>query len=427
MKLGKYIDKSKKKRKVVFISLGVIVLISVSLLLYKTFASFTESAEFPIMNGKVDYFGNSDVYFAFYKGDEELDEMPQKDNKENLVFDYAECDNEAYVEWNQKEWAPLIKNLIKSKTKCSLYFKEKTSINICNKYGDDSALCYISKIGDSDYVNMAYDHASANGVLDDNLRYIGADPNNYVSYNNEIWRIIGIMNNITEVSEDGNKIETTGSYLKIMRNTSFTYYSWDSSASDVNNGLGVNEWSEADIQKVLNNDYLFKENRGGICYSWDNNNVKNCPNWDIVGIDDNARKMIANIKWNTGASDSNNLKQSYENERGTLTGKICDTSSPSCNDTVPRTTTWIGKVGLIYPSDYGYAVGGNIRNTCLNKATMTSYNDGCNNSDWLYYNFAAHSITPTAHYLGAFSIFHISQTGGCDRVRSNSLVGGNPT
>ena len=68
MKLEKYEDKSKKKRKAILISISVIVLVSISLLLYKTFASFTESAEFPMMNGKVDYFGNSDVYFAFYKG-----------------------------------------------------------------------------------------------------------------------------------------------------------------------------------------------------------------------------------------------------------------------------------------------------------------------------------------------------------------------
>ena len=115
MKLEKYVEKSKKKRKVILMSLGVIVLISISLLLYKTFASFTESAEFQIMNGKVDYFGNSDIYFVFYKGNELLDEMPQKDNKENLVFDYAICDNGASIEWNSEEWAPLVKGLIKLK------------------------------------------------------------------------------------------------------------------------------------------------------------------------------------------------------------------------------------------------------------------------------------------------------------------------
>ena len=125
MKLDKYENKSKNKRKKLLISLGVIVLISISFLLYKTFASFTEEVEFPIMKGQVDYFGNSDVYFAFYKGNEKLNEMPKKDNSEGLVFIDGECDNGATIEWNNDEWSPLIKNLTKSKTKCTLYFNEK--------------------------------------------------------------------------------------------------------------------------------------------------------------------------------------------------------------------------------------------------------------------------------------------------------------
>ena len=67
MKLEKFVDKNKKRRKVDLITLGVLVVVSVSLVLYKTFASFTESVEFPMMKGKVDYFGNSDIYFAFIK------------------------------------------------------------------------------------------------------------------------------------------------------------------------------------------------------------------------------------------------------------------------------------------------------------------------------------------------------------------------
>ena len=122
MKLEKYIDKSGKRRKMILISISLIVLIGVSFLLYKTFASFTESAEFPMMKGKVDYFGNSDIYFVFYKNDELIDEMPQKNNSEKLVFDHGNCDNNAEIIWNASEWAPLVKGLNKVKTKCELYF-----------------------------------------------------------------------------------------------------------------------------------------------------------------------------------------------------------------------------------------------------------------------------------------------------------------
>ncbi len=122
MKLEKYVDKNSKRRKTILITISVIVLIGVSFLLFKTFASFTESAEFPMMKGKVDYFGNSDIYFVFYKNDELIDEMPQKNNSEKLVFDHGNCDNNAEIIWNASEWAPLVKGLNKVKTKCELYF-----------------------------------------------------------------------------------------------------------------------------------------------------------------------------------------------------------------------------------------------------------------------------------------------------------------
>ena len=125
MKLEKYEDKSKKKRKTILISIGVIVLISVSFLLYKTFASFNEEVSFPMMNGKVDYFGNSDVYFAFYKGKEKVEEMPSKENSEGLVYIDGECDNGASIIWDNETWGPMVKNLSKIKTKCTLYFNNK--------------------------------------------------------------------------------------------------------------------------------------------------------------------------------------------------------------------------------------------------------------------------------------------------------------
>ena len=103
MKLEKYVDKSVKRRKTILISISVIVLISVSFLLYKTFAVFTENVEFPMMKGKVDYFGNSDIYFVFYKYGELVEEMPLKDNVDNIGFDHAECDNEASIIWNEEE------------------------------------------------------------------------------------------------------------------------------------------------------------------------------------------------------------------------------------------------------------------------------------------------------------------------------------
>ena len=116
MMLDQY--KLKHTRKIILI--GLIVL--GSFILYKTFANFREEGKFPLMNGKVDY-GDEDVQLAFYKDNELLDEMPEKNNADNLAFKYAKCDNGAYVEWDYDLWGPLVNKLTKNKTKCSLYFQ----------------------------------------------------------------------------------------------------------------------------------------------------------------------------------------------------------------------------------------------------------------------------------------------------------------
>ena len=435
MKLEKYVNKVQKRKKIILISISVIVLISVSLLLYKTFAYFTESAEFQVMKGEVDYYGNSDVYYAFYNENNKLEEMPQKDNKDNLVFDYGECDNGASIIWDSESWGPIVKNLSKSKTKCTLYFKEKKSIEICNKYGEDSALCYITKLGDTDYVSMSYDHASANGVLDNNLRYIGTSPNNYIDIGDRdgngnpiLWRIIGVMNNITNL-DNGEQQE---SLIKIIRAESIGDYSWDTSLDTINGGWGVNEWSDSDIMKLLNPNTVYSgtpviggslywNREKGNCYNGQSEKNKTC-DFTSNGLSEEAKKKIAKIRWNTGTNkepyDNDNSKLTtnymYESERSNHNGKeICEsTKGTYCNDDVERTTTWDGYIGLMYPSDYGYAVGGSARNTCLGKS-MASYNsDSCIINDWLKSTSGyLWTITPVLYSGNSNHPFRVDQVG----------------
>ena len=74
---------------------------------------------------------------------------------------------------------------------------------------------------------------------DQNIRYYGSNPNNYVLFNNELWRIIGVF----------------GNNVKLVRSESLGSLSWDSSESSVNEGWGVNEWSQADLKNYLNTTY----------------------------------------------------------------------------------------------------------------------------------------------------------------------------
>ena len=73
-------------------------------------------------------------------------------------------------------------------------------------------------------------------TVDHNLRFIGSDPDNYVWFNNELWRILGVMNNINDGT---GKKETR---LKIIRNEPYSTVM----ALDIDD---INDWSQASLQE----------------------------------------------------------------------------------------------------------------------------------------------------------------------------------
>ena len=263
---------------------------------------------------------------------------------------------------------------------------------------------------------------TTNLVTDDygNIRYIEKDPNNYVSFDGDIWRIIGVMKDVDDGT--GNKEDR----VKIIRNDAIGGYSWDTSESSINNGEGVNEWSQADLMKLLNPGYesetvggsLYWNNKSGTCYSSKNNGTKAC-DFASTGIKDKLKNMLGNAVWNKGSqgtaswynSSGGLTKHFYTYERSENTGKIC-TSGIYCTDTVARTTTWTGKIGLMYPSDYGYATRAADRATCLNKELLNwsdSSVSGCKYNDWLLNgsSSAQWTLSPHADSSNADYVFYV--------------------
>ena len=275
------------------------------------------------------------------------------------------------------------------------------------------------KTSDTCTYTLAYD-----GTTDNNLRYVGKNPCNYVKVDNEIWRIIGVMNNI----DDGTGKKETR--IKLIRNKSIGAYTWDSSESSVNKGYGVNEWSQADLMKLLNPGYesesvggsLYYNNSSGNCYSSSNNGTTAC-DFTTTGLKTNLKNLVGNSLWNTGTNGTNSYTSAsnglashfYSYERSSNNGKIC-TSGTYCNDTVTRTTTWNGKIGLMYSSDYGYATSGG---TSMNRASCLAkelYNwDGasdCYNDDWLHNSSNLQwTLSPRAYSSGAGDVFYVHTTG----------------
>jgi len=259
--------------------------------------------------------------------------------------------------------------------------------------------------------SITYQYDTKNNLMQDtagNIRYYGASPNNYVyfncdsypSTNCELWRIIGVF--------DGK--------LKLMRNSTIGLYSWDTSASSVNSGYGVNEWSQADLMKLLNPGHesesvggsLYYNSKSGTCYNNSKYATTSC-NFTSTGIkNDTTRNMIAETTWNLGGWNTPDIYSNviYEKERGTTV-----ISNPS--DGITRATTWTGKIALLYPSDYGYA-------TDLSKCSQTLVNYdsntdsyACRSNDWMYSIFKTNSYNwlLTSHSGYANTAFYVPSTG----------------
>ena len=177
-----------------------------------------------------------------------------------------------------------------------------------------------------------------NILLDNNgeYRYYGTDPNNYILFNNELWRIISISN-INENNHSSKKI-------KIIRNNPIGLYSWDSTSNDINNGYGVNDWSKSDIMNLLNT--LYYNSKNGNCTIDREEKNEEC-DFTKNGLNEESRKMIDKETYYLGKIDENNLDKIYANDYYTAERKG---------------EKWEGYVGLMYASDYAYSVNNTASN-----------------------------------------------------------------
>ena len=320
--------------------LSLVLIVTISII-YFTYSKFTSTNEATAYETTVEPFIKNDYFIASYIDGEWSNEIPGKDD--GYVVDKIVCDNGAVGTWDNDEWGINIRNATQ-KIKCSVYFKQPTIIG--------------GKIIE-DETQVATDDP------DSNIRYIGAAPNNYVYFNCsdysnqsdstcEKWRIIGVFKNVTK--SDGTKEDL----VKIIRDDSLERIAWNSS--------NVNDWPAASLQITLNGDYYKGTYATGA--------FKN----------DSTRNAVESVVWNLGGaasytSSSNGLASHwYGYERGTTvyTG---------------HSATWTGKVGLMYPSDYGYATaGGSTANRVSCLSTMLYYGgwnsvSDCYSNDYLYKSY----------------------------------------
>ena len=152
-------------------------------------------------------------------------------------------------------------------------------------------------------------------------RYRGGDSvvKNYVTFNNEVWRIIGI---IPTEDTDGN-VENR---FKIIRDESIGGYVWNTLEDVTDNSY--NNWVTATLNTYLNNDY-----------------------YNTLSTD--AKNMIGTTKYylggyNKGPKFTSDVMWQYERKNdANRTGYYYGTNPVMQNDASK-------KIAIMYASDYGY-------------------------------------------------------------------------
>ena len=142
----------------------------------------------------------------------------------------------------------------------------------------------------------------------------------------------------------------------------------------------------------------------GNCPSGKNEATETC-DFSNTGLTEEARNIISESVWNLGGSDSGSktAKEFYQLER-----EIKVYSG--------HATRWTGNVGLMYPSDYGYATNGGEttnREDCLNTFLVNwseSEISDCKDNNWLYNNSSARwTLMPVSKFEE--TVFYLSGSG----------------
>ena len=253
------------------------------------------------------------------------------------------------------------------------------------------------------------------GELTD-YRYIGNVPNNYITFNNEVWRIIGVF--------EGR--------IKIIKDTSIGNLKWDYKQYGVgsSSSFSSNDWTDSQLMYMLNpttftlkkgytNDGTYiRDANNKIVYQLGcnpaeaNGSSYNCTanSWNL---NEKALSQVDTVTWYLGGDPNyqgHSAETYYAFERGTavLSG---------------RQASWEGKVGLMYPSDYAYTYAYGVDDQCYSETHhCTGVYDGTPSAGWLYNNEDQWTLSPNSDYSDSVfsvyigSILH-SGTGSGDMVR----------
>lgn len=205
-------------------------------------------------------------------------------------------------------------------------------------------------------------------VNENGYRFEGKSPNNYIWFNNQMWRIIGVFDSSSHGVENTNLV-------KLIKADTIGGYAWDKNNK---NNLGTSS-----LYNLLNT-YYYNATNGtgsGYCYMHQSTLTREC-NFGDVGIHSNYRKMIKNATWYLGGytsletlSDGSTSTDYYGSALSTIYERERSNNIPSGNSASTK-----GYIGLMYGSDYDYSV----PSSCSSRDLAHIYNNDCAGKSWLY-------------------------------------------
>ena len=261
------------------------------------------------------------------------------------------CDN-SNGRYDQKYNRVIISSIDNNYSSCTLDYTDSTS-----------------KVNLADYIIGLSGTTQGTGqvVNENGYRYEGKNPNNYIWFNNEYWRIIGVFDSASHGISGKNLV-------KIIRADVLDGLAWDKT--------NTNDWTVAGLNSLLNGAYFNAEDGTSSEYCYGYKEIPSNCDYTKKGIQSGYRRMVANVTWYLGgySSESATAEAFYGYERGTTVYS-------------GRPTSTTGYIGLLYPSDYGYSV---LSSSCARTTNLGSESATCAGQSWLYGIDREWTITPNS-------------------------------
>ena len=210
--------------------------------------------------------------------------------------------------------------------------------------------------------------SNEDGVYNENgYRYEGSNPNNYIYMTNkstnekQIWKIIGVFPD----GENGEEV------IRVRRH--YEQGRFPTGAFDLNGNL----WQDSTLYTNLKNDYNTSNYSGTVKFKM------------YLGTSSSFESYTS--------SDLYNMERLL-NSKGTA------------SNYANGVTSYVGEVGLIYPSDYGYAA---QASDCLRIVKPNSYgsNSTCYTKNWLYQGSSTLQWIISPEYYTKYSVITIYTDG----------------